>query len=77
VRSADIRRIALAALLDVAADPASPAAARAGAGRTLLEAIGDLGRGSVPVRDRELASVDQLSADELHEELARLRASSA
>lgn len=40
----EVRRIATLALLDVSANKNAPAAARAGAARTLLESLGDIGR---------------------------------
>jgi hypothetical protein len=40
----EVRRIATLALIDVSKNPNAPAAARAGAARTLLESLGDIGR---------------------------------
>ena len=67
--SASLRRIAIHALLQVAANPDAPAAARASSSRTILEAIGDLGRGSVSIRDKEARDLTELTPEELQAEL--------
>lgn len=61
---ADPRTVAMDALLAVAGDAASPAAARAQAARTLLELVGAIGPGRVspaasrPVSEMTLADID-------------------
>lgn len=68
-----IRAVALNALLDVASDQEAPAAARQAAARSLLELVGDLGRGSVSMRERELRDLTELSPEELQAELEAAR----
>ena len=71
--SADrIRVVAVAALLQVAADPEAPASARAQAATALLTLIGDIGSKSVPLKARELADLTALSSEEMQAELAAL-----
>lgn len=72
VRSASerIRRVAVSALLDIAADGEAPASARAQAATALLGLVGDLGAKAVPLKARELEDLTQLSPDELRAEIA-------
>jgi hypothetical protein len=67
-----IRTTALKALMAVAGDALSPAAARAAASRTLLEAIGTIGRlqDSRKLDDNRAAS--EMTPTEISEEIARL-----
>ena len=74
--SRSVRVVALNALLDVAGNPEAPAAARQAAARSLLELTGDLGRGSVSMRERELRDLTELSPDEIRAELEAARRSS-
>lgn len=68
--SNSLRRVAMHALLQVAADAEAPANARQSAARTILEVVGDIGRGSVSLRDRELRDLTELTPEELAAELA-------
>lgn len=66
-----LRSAALAALFEIATDREAPASARASVSRTLLEAIGDIGRGSVSLRDKDLRDLSELSPEELQAEIER------
>jgi hypothetical protein len=66
-----LRLAALSALYGIANDPDAPASARASVARTLLEAIGDIGRGSVSLRDKDLRDLSELSPEELQAEIER------
>lgn len=68
----EVRRVAMDALLAVARDKAAPAQARAGAARTLLESIGDIGRLQEVARISD-KSQTELSIGEIDEEIARLK----
>jgi len=69
----DIKDVALSALLEVAANNKAPAAARAAAARTMLEAIGAIGRLQDLARlDESKRSASEMSADEIAGEIARL-----
>lgn len=72
----DNENIAMEALRDVARDRKAPAAARAAAARTLLEASGRIGRlqVSAPTDNRPL---NEMSASEIESEISRLRAERA
>ena len=63
--------LARRALRSVLQDPQAPAAAKAGAARTLAEMAGALGRNSKPVADTS-KPVGELSRDELERELKAL-----
>lgn len=68
-----LKAAALAALLDVASNSKAPAAARAAASRTMLEAIGAIGRLQDLARlDESKRSASEMSADEIAGEIARL-----
>lgn len=69
----DLTQIALTALRAVAADSTAPAAARAQAARTLLEAAGAIGRHAKPPGEDERKPLSTLSQAELLAELERLR----
>lgn len=71
----DLRRVAVAALLAVASDATSPAAARAQAARTLLELDGALGPGRVP--DTGKRPVSEMTLADIDAEISALEASSA
>jgi hypothetical protein len=68
----DLKAIALKALRQVAEDAESPAAARAQASRTLLEAIGVLGRGADALADRDRQDLTTMTRAELDAEIRRL-----
>ena len=76
MKSFSIRRVAVHALLEVAGSPESPAAARQAAARSLLELVGDLGRGSVSMKERELRDLTELTPEELKAELERAKSDS-
>lgn len=67
-----IRKVAVHALLQVAAGAETPAAARGAAARSLLELVGDLGPRSTPLREREARDLTELSPEELAAELREL-----
>ncbi len=67
-----VRDVAMKALLDVAADKQSPAAARAGASRTLLEAIGVIGRNQDITKLDERRAMSEMTPDEIDAEIERL-----
>ena len=67
-----IRQIALDALVSVAGDPEAPASARAAAARTLMEAIGAIGRLQDLGRMAENRNASEMSPAEISEEIARL-----
>lgn len=60
------------ALIDVAENAKSSAAARAGAGRTLLEALGVIGRMQDLRRLDDSRSLAEMSPDEISAEIVRL-----
>jgi hypothetical protein len=60
------------ALLDVAVDKQAPAAARAGASRTMLEAIGVIGRNQDLAKLDERRSLAEMSPTEINDEISRL-----
>ena len=66
-----VRRVAQAALLDIAQDPKAAAAARAGAARTLLESIGVIGRLQEVVHGSEKPATE-MTVTELEAEIARM-----
>lgn len=68
-----LRRAAVSALETVATDAGAPAAARAQAARTLLELLGELGRNAAPGGELAERDVSTMSAQELDQELARMR----
>jgi hypothetical protein len=73
VRDPDyIRGVALDALLDVAGNRDGNESARAGAARTLLEAIAVIGRNQDTSRIRENRGGSEMTTDEIAEEIARL-----
>ena len=68
-----IKGVALGALLEVAANAAAPAAARAAAARTMLEAIGAIGRLQDLARlDESKRSAAEMSSEEITNEISRL-----
>jgi hypothetical protein len=69
-----LRRAALETLKGVAEDVDAPAAARASAARTMLEAIGAIGRMQDTRRLDEDRSVTEMSPVEINEEILRLSA---
>lgn len=68
----EIRRIATLALLAVSSDRNAPAAARAGAARTLLESLGDIGRLQEIARASE-RPLSELTLSELDAEIAKAK----
>jgi hypothetical protein len=68
----DIREVSINALVAVVDDKLSPAAARAGAARTLLEAIGAIGRLQDAGKLNENRSASEMSSAEIADEIARL-----
>jgi hypothetical protein len=70
----EIKDIAMDALLSVAQDRLAPAAARAGASRTMLEAIGAIGRNQDLAKLDETRSLAAMSPGEINEEITRLAA---
>ena len=70
--AASLRRVALDALREVAGDPKAPAAARAQASRTILEALGLLRSGDQSL-EPETGDVASMSRDDLDREIARLK----
>jgi len=68
----DIKDAAMAALLDVVNNKQSPAAARAGAARTMLEAIGAIGRNQDLAKLDERRPLAEMSPGEVNQEIARL-----
>lgn len=68
----DLRRVALVALREVAADKAAPSAARAAAARTILESLGDIGRLQELARATE-KPLAEMSLAELDEAIAAAR----
>ena len=71
--TSDLEREAIEALREVARDKKAPAAARAAAARTLLETAGKIGRLQT-VSPTDQRPLDQMSASEIENEIARLRA---
>jgi len=68
-----LKAAALAALLDVAANVKAPAAARAAASRTMLEAIGAIGRLQDLGRlDESKRNAAEMSPEEIANEISRL-----
>lgn len=67
-----IREASITALLDVVDNKLSPAAARAAAARTLLEAIGAIGRLQDAGKLNDKRNASEMSAGEIAEEIARL-----
>jgi len=68
-----LKAAALAALLDVAANVKAPAAARAAASRTMLEAIGAIGRLQDLGRlDESKRNAAEMSLEEINSEMQRL-----
>ena len=68
-----IKGVALGALLEVAANAAAPAAARAAAARTMLEAIGAIGRlQDLAKLDESKRSAAEMSAEDIANEIGRL-----
>jgi len=67
-----VRDVAMKALLNVAADKQAPAAARAGASRTLLEAIGIIGRNQDLGKLDEKRAMSEMTPDEIDAEIQRL-----
>lgn len=65
--------LARATLRAVCVDPTAPAAAKAQAGRTLLELNGKLGRHAEAPRDDATGSLAEASVDDLRGMLAALR----
>ena len=72
VSVADMRSVALRALVRVAGDENAPAAAQAQAARSLLEVVGMLGPRAVP--DRDTRPVSEMTAAEIDAELRALGA---
>ena len=72
-----LREIALDALKEVAEDKNAPAAARAQASRTILEMLGELGRGADARGDVAERDLSTLSAAEIDAEIARMQKSGA
>lgn len=68
----ELKAIAMQALLDVAQDSAAPAAARAAASRTMLEAIGAIGRNQDLAKLDEQRSLAEMSPTEINDEITRL-----
>src|SRR6188768_2271976 len=69
----DIKDVALSALLEVAANNKAPAAARAAAARTMLEAIGAIGRLQDLARlDESKRNAAEMSPEEISNEISRL-----
>jgi hypothetical protein len=67
-----LRDVALSALVDVASNLNAPAAARAAAARTLMEAIGAIGRLQDLGRISENRNASEMTPTEISEEIARL-----
>lgn len=70
--SDSIRALSIDALLSVSGNEKAPAAARAAASRTLLEAIGVIGRNQDVSRMNENRSASEMTTAEIGEEIARL-----
>ena len=69
----EIKAVALAALIDVAQNTKAPAAARAASSRTLLEAIGAIGRLQDLGRlDESKRNAAEMSPEEISNEISRL-----
>ena len=69
----EIKAIALAALVDVAQNLKAPAAARAAASRTLMEAIGAIGRLQDLGRlDESKRNAAEMTLEEINSEMQRL-----
>jgi hypothetical protein len=68
----EIKDIAMSALLDVAQNADAPAAARAAASRTMLEAIGALGRNQDLAKLDDKRSLAEMSPSEISDEISRL-----
>jgi hypothetical protein len=69
----EIKAVALAALIDVAQNQKAPAAARAASSRTLLEAIGAIGRLQDLGRlDESKRNAAEMSMEEIQKEMAQL-----
>lgn len=65
-----VRDIAVSALLSVCANSENPASARAQAASALLTLIGDIGAKAVPLKQRELQAVNELTEAEMLAEIA-------
>lgn len=70
-----LENLALEALRAVCLATDSPAAAKAAAARTLLEACGRIGRNQEIINDSESKDLSSLSASDLDKEIARLAGS--
>ena len=67
-----LEELALDALRAVAGDSTAPAAARAAAARTLLEACGKLGRNQEIIADTKDKDLSTMSLSDLDKEIKRL-----
>ena len=67
-----LKDLALQTLRAVCSDQEAPAAAKAGAARTILELIGEIGRNSTGAGDISSKSLSELTSAELDEEIRRL-----
>ena len=67
-----LEELALEALRAVAGDSTAPAAARAAAARTLLEACGKLGRNQEIIADTKDKDLSTMSLSDLDKEIKRL-----
>ena len=67
-----LKDLALATLRTVCSDAEAPAAAKAGAARTILELLGEIGRNSSGAGDTSSKSLSELSSAELDAEIKRL-----
>ena len=67
-----LEELALDALRAVAGDSTAPAAARAAAARTLLEACGKLGRNQEIISDTKDKDLSTMSLSDLDKEIKRL-----
>jgi hypothetical protein len=72
--TSELESIALKALKSVANDTSAPAAARAGAARTLLEMAGKIGRNQAPPPKHSGKAPHEMTASEIEAEIARLSA---
>lgn len=68
-----LRSEARSALRSVMNDGNAPAAARAAAARTILESLGDIGRLQDAARLGSVKGLTEMTADEIDQEIARLR----
>jgi hypothetical protein len=67
-----LKDLALQTLRSVCSDQEAPAAAKAGAARTILELIGEIGRNATATGDTSSKSLSELTSAELDEEIKRL-----